>query len=184
MDGIERVGDPAVRLALRAGRPEPAAQRHDGRRDRRGRLVQGVGRGRHRRTVADADDCTVADRVAQDPGGEPADHPPGQVLGAGHGRGQVDTVEAVSLAERLARGALGRGRVVDPDLDDPLRASALEDARDLRARDAEQLRDGVLRLTELVVQAARADQLLDVAQRRGSAGCTDVSHRCASVIRA
>ena len=63
--------------------------------------------------------------------------------------------------------------VDDPDLDDALRAGALEEPRDLRPRDAELLGDRVLRLTQLVVQPAGADELVEVAH------CTDVHYRCA-----
>ena len=65
-------------------------------------------------------------------------------------------------------------RVDDPDLDDALGPGPLEQPRHLRPGHAEQLGDRVLRLAELVVQAARADELLEVAHARRSGRCTFV----------
>ena len=168
----ERVGDAPVRLAFRAGRPVAAAQRHDRDRDGRGGLLEGGGGRGHRRPVADTDDRARPERAAQDLGRQPADHPAGEVLGTGDGRGEMDGVEAEGPAQRVAGRALDGRAVDDPDLDDPLGPGALEQARHLWPRDAELLGDRVLRLAELVVEAARPDELLQVAHRAALHVCT------------
>ena len=101
----------------------------------------------------------VADHASQHLGGEPADHPPGQLLGTGDARREVDGVEPEAVAERVGGRALHRGPIDDPDLDDALRPGTLEQARDLRPGHAELFGDRVLRLTQLVVQAAGPDEL-------------------------
>ena len=169
----ERVGDPAVRLALRAGRPVAAAQRDDRHGDRRGGLLERGRHGCHRHAVADADHRAGADRAPEHLGGEPADHPPGQLLGTGDARREMDGVEPEPGPERVGGRALDRGPIDDPDLDDALRPGALEQARDLRPGDAELLGDRVLRLTQLVVQAAGPDELLEVAHRVGHRSARD-----------
>ena len=176
----ECVGDAPVRLAFRAGRPVAAAQRHDRDRDGRGGLLEGRGGRRHRGPVADTDDRARPERAAQDLGGQPADHPASEVLGTGDGRGEMDGVEAEGPAQGVAGRALDGRAVDDPDLDDPLGPCALEQARHLWPRDAELLGDRVLRLAELVVEAARPDELLQVAHR---APCTFVLDRCAFTVR-
>ena len=174
----ERVGDPPVWLAFRAGRPVAAAQRDDRHRDGRRGLLERRGHRRDRGAIPHADGRPGPQRPAQDLGGEPADHPPGEVLGAGDRRREVDGIEAIASAKGVGGRALDRGPVDDPDLDDALGARPLEQARDLRPRDAELLGDRVLRLTQLVVEAAGPDELLEVAQRRP---CTFVPDRCASM---
>ena len=86
-----------------------------------GGLLERGRRRRDRGAVADPDHRAGADRGAQDLGGEPADHPAGQVLGAGDRRGEMDGIEAVAAPEGVGGRALDRGPVDDPDLDDPLR---------------------------------------------------------------
>ena len=176
----ECVGDATVRLALGAGRPVAAAQRHDRDRDGRGGLLEGRGGRGHRRPVADTDDRARPERAAEDLGGQPADHPAGEILRTGDGRGEMDGVEAEGPAQDVAGRALDGRAVDDPDLDDPFRPRALEQARHLRPRDAELLGDRVLRLAELVIEAARPDELLQVAHR---APCTFVLDRCAFTVR-
>ena len=53
----------------------------------------------------------------------------------------MDRLEAEALAQLVAGGTGLGGLVDDPDLDDALGAGALQDPRDLRPGDAEQLRD-------------------------------------------
>ena len=84
----------------------------------------------------------------------------------------MDGVEAEGPAQGVAGRALDGRAVDDPDLDDPLGPRALEQARHLWSRDAELLGDRVLRLAELVVQAARPDELLQVAHRAALHVCT------------
>ena len=74
----------------------------------------------------------------------------------------MDGGQPEPLAELVAGRRLGRRLVDDPDLDDALGPGPLEEPRDLRPGDAEQLGDARLRLAELVVEPARLDQLLDV----------------------
>ncbi len=88
----------------------------------------------------------------------------------------MDGVEAVASPDGVGGRALDRRPVDDADLDDPLRAGPLEQARDLRPRDAELHGDGVLGLAELVIQPAGADELLEVVHG------TDVKYRCASML--
>ena len=159
----ERFGDPPVRLALRAGGPVAAAQRQDGGGDRARGLVEGVRGGRDRGAIPHPDDRAVTDRRTQDLGGQPTDHPPGQVLGSHDGRGEMDGVQAIAASKGVGGRAGGAGGVDDPDLDDALGARTLEEFRDLRPRDTHLLGDRVLRLTQLVVQAADADELLEIA---------------------
>ena len=99
-------------------------------------------------------------------------------------RREVHRIEPEPVSECGGSGTLDRGRVVDADLDDALRPGPLEQPRDLRAGDTEQLGDRVLGLAQLVVEAARADELLDVAHRRPPGRCTDVLNRCAGMSRA
>ena len=97
--GAERLGDPAVRLALGAGRPVPAAQRHDRGRDR-GRGVASPSASAVAETDAPSPIPTiapVADRGPQHLGREPPDHAPGEVLRTG---------------DRRAPGGRRRGRSV------------------------------------------------------------------------
>src|SRR5258706_12431304 len=88
----------------------------------------------------------------------------------------MDGVQAEAPVE-LVSGRRGfRRSIDDPDLDDALGAGALEEPRDLGPRDAEQLRDTRLCLAEFVIEPARLDQLLEVAQgvsvlRRAPAPC-------------
>ena len=143
-----------------------AAQRHDGDGDRDGGLLECGRGGRHRRPIADPDDGAGPQRVAQDLRREPADHPARQILGPGDRRREMDGIEPERSPESLGGGALDGRPIVDPDLDDALGPRSLEQARDLRPRDAELLGDRVLRLAQLVVQAARPDELLEVAHVR------------------
>ena len=73
------------------------------------------------------------------------------------------------LSQGVGGWALRGGPVDDADLDDPFRAGPLEQAGHLWASHAELLRDRVLRLAQFVIEAAGADELLEVAQwaRRG-----------------
>jgi len=64
--------------------------------------------------------------------------------------------------DRLGGRRAGGRLVDDPDLDDPLGPGALQQPRHLRSGHAEELGDAGLRLAELVVEATRLDQLLDV----------------------
>ena len=79
--------------------------------------------------------------------------------------------EAVPRASRAA-GLSAVGPVDDPDLDDPLGSGPLQQPRDLRPGDAELLGDRALRLAQLVVQPAGADELLEVAHRSAVHVCT------------
>ncbi len=178
----ERLGDTTERVALGAGRPVAAGEWHDGRGDRRRRVLQRVGDRRDRGAVADADDRAVADDPAQDLGREPADHPAGEVLRAGDRRGEMDGVESVGVAQRVRRRGSRAGPVDDPDLDDPLGAGTLEQPRDLRPSHPEALGDRVLGLAELVVETAGLDQLFEVAHASGPP-CTSVLNKCASHAR-
>ena len=138
----ERVGDPPERLAVRAGQPVAAAQRDDGRAGLARRLVERVGERRDRRSVADPDDRAVADRGPQHlrrRAGRPS---------AGRGpRGRGCSARGGPRRARSARAARrprpmpGPRPVDDPDLDDALGPGALEQPRDLRPGDAEQLGD-------------------------------------------
>ena len=160
----ERVGDAPEGLALGAGRPVAAGQGHDRRADRRGRVLERVGHGADRRPIPDPDDRAVADPGAQDLRREPADHASGEVLGAGDGRGEVDGVQAVKRCRSAsAAGDSTAVLVDDADLDDALGPGALEEAADLGPGDAEPVGDGVLGLTELVVEPARLHELVVVA---------------------
>ena len=184
--GAEGIGDAPERLPSRTGRPVPAGERdHRGRRLCRG-FVEGVGHRRDRGPVPDPDDHPVAHLVVQHLGGEPADHPARQVLGTRERGRQVDRLQVVRAAELVPGRRLGSGPVDDPDLDDPLGPRALEQARHLRPRDAQPFGDRVLRLAELVVQAARLDELLEVAHARPPARvarrCTFVLNRCAGTL--
>jgi hypothetical protein len=158
------VGHPTERLAGGTAEPVPAAQRHD----RGPRLVQGlvggedIGHRRDRETLADADDRSVTDRRPKDVGRQPADHPPADLLGPDESRRQVNRGEPEPGREHIRGRRVDRRLVHDPDLDDPLGPGALQQSRDLRPGDAEELGDARLCLTELVVEAARLDQLLDV----------------------
>ena len=75
----------------------------------------------------------------------------------------MDGIEPVAASERIAGWALDRGRVDDPDLDDALGPRPLQQPRHLRSGDPELFGDGVLRLAQLVVEAAGADELLEIA---------------------
>ena len=133
-------------------------------------------RGRCRRdgrAIADPDDRTGSQGRPQDLGGEATDHSPGQVLGPGDGRREMDGVEPEPSDEGGGRRALDRGPIDDPDLDDPLGTGALEQPRDLRPGDPELFGDRVLRLTQLVIEPAGPHQLLEIAHG------TDVLNRCA-----
>ena len=174
----EGVGDAPERLAFGAGRPVAAGQGHDRGADRRRRILERVGDGADGRPVADPDDRAVADPGAKDLGRQAADHAAGEVLGAGHGRGEMDRVEAVALAQGVGGGRLDGGLVDDADLDDALRPGALQEAAHLGPGDPEPVGDGVLRLTELVVQAARLNELVEVAHEQLAAGPVEL-HRCA-----
>jgi hypothetical protein len=127
----ERIGDPAVWLALRAGRPVAAAQRDDRHGDRRGGLLERARHGCHRHAVADPDHRPGADHAPQHLGCEPADHPPGQLLGTGDARREMDGVEPEAGPERVRGRALHRGPIDDPDLHDALGPGTLEQTRDL-----------------------------------------------------
>ena len=129
----ERLGDAAERLALGPGRPVAAGQGHDRGADRRGRVVERVGDGADGRPVPDPDDRAVADPGAKDLGREPADHAPGEVLGAGHGRGEMHGIQAVAPAQGIGGRRLDGGLVDDADLDDALGPGPLQEAADLRA---------------------------------------------------
>src|SRR6185503_4966899 len=112
---------------------------------------------------------------------QPADQPTADVLGPADARGEVNRPEVEAVAQRIGGGArLGR-LVDDPDLDDALGAGPLEDPRDLRPGDAEQLGDARLRLAKLVVEPARVDQLLDIGQSVAPSwsGCTSAHYTCA-----
>ena len=85
----------------------------------------------------DADDLADAEHTAEDIGGEPTDHPAGQVLGAGDRRREMDGVETIAPSQGVGRRAFGRRPVDDPDLDDALGARSLEQPRHLRPGDAE-----------------------------------------------
>ena len=166
----ERLGDPAIRLALLAGRPEAATQRHDRDGNRRRRLLERVGHGQDGRAVPDPDRRAGPHGDAQDLRREPADHPAGEVLGSGDGRCEVDLVERVAVPGAPPRpGCRLRSWST-------IRISTIPSARArLSSRDTcgrvtpEELGDLVLRLAQLVVQAAGAHELLEVAHR-GVAG--------------
>ena len=162
-----------------SGRPIAAAQRHDRDRDRAWRPPRARrGHRGHGRAVTDADGRAIADRPAQDLGREPADHPAGQVLGAGDGRGEVDARRARSRRLRVAAAGLSTA------VRSTIRISTMPSARArLSSRDTcgrvtpSAAGDRVLRLTELVIEAAGPHQLVEVAQ------CTDVLNRCACIVR-
>src|SRR5437899_3555014 len=128
------------------------------------RLLRGnrVGDGRDRGAVADPDDRAVADRGSQPLAREPADHPPADLFGPDQGRREMDGAETEPLAQLVTGGRYLGGSIDDPDLDDALGARPLEEARDLRSRDAQQLGDARLCLAELVVEPASLDQLVEV----------------------
>ena len=184
----ERVGDAPERLALRTGRPVAA-----GRAARPWRRT-GVAASSSASATAPTDapspiPTTAPSRIAraQDLGREPPDDPSGQVLRPSEGRGEVHGVEPEPPAQRVGRWRLGGVPVDDPDLDDPLGPRPLQEPADLRPRDAEPIRDGVLGLAELVVQPAGLDEEIAVgshARRRGEPRCTDVQNRCAAIYRA
>ena len=96
-------------------------------------------------------------------GGQPADAPSGQVLRSGERRGKVDGAEPEGVTERVGGRRIGGAPVDDPDLDDAFGAGLLEELRDLRPGDAKQLCDPALGLAQLVVQAARPNQRLELA---------------------
>ena len=75
----------------------------------------------------------------------------------------MDRYQPEPVAELFARAGRNGVLVDDPDLDDALGAGALQEPRDLRAGDAEDLRDPGLRLAELVIEPACLDELLMAA---------------------
>ncbi len=140
-NAADRVGDPPERLAGRAAEPVAAAQRDHGRAGLARRLVERVGERGDRRPVADADDPAVANRGPKHVCAKAADQPPADVLGSPEARREMDRLEVEALTQLVAGGTGLGGLVDDPDLDDALGACPLQDPRDLRPGDAEQLRD-------------------------------------------
>ena len=148
------------------------------------RLVERVGRRGDRGAVADPD--VVPSRTAVRSTCAPSRPTIRRVRSSGPGdrRREVRRHRARSCCRRAsAAGTLGGRRVDDPDLDDALGPGPLEQPRDLRSRDAELLGDRALGLTQLVVEPARADELLEVAHRATAARGTDVLNRCACIVR-
>ena len=136
----ERVTDPAIRLAFLAGRPEAAAQRNDREGDRGGAVLERVGGRRHEGAVPDP-------RPSRPVGRRPAAPPrrdgrPSVASGrrarrwsARGGRHRDRIVDA----ETSPAGLSAVVRVDDPDLDDAFRPCPLQQPRDLRPGDAEQV---------------------------------------------
>jgi hypothetical protein len=177
----DSVGHSPERFAGRAAEPVAAAEREHRCPGLVGWFVEGVGDGGNRRPVSDPDDGSIADGRPEDLGAEPPDHAPADILRPGDGGCEMDGVEAEAPAE-LVGGRRGfRRSIDDPDLDDALGAGTLEQPRDLGPGDAEQLRNARLRLAELVVEPARPNQLLEVAQPVSAwRGCTFARYRCAA----
>ena len=96
-------------------------------------------------------------------GGEPTDHPAGEILRSGDRGCEMDGIQSVAAAEGVGGGRLRPRPVDDPDLDDAFRPGTFEQSTHLRSSDPESQRDGVLGLTQFVVEATRQDELLCVA---------------------
>ena len=104
-------------------------------------------------------------RRAQHLGTEAADHPPADIFRPPEARRDVDRVEAKPGAQLLRRGRRLRRPVDDPDLDDAIGPSPLEESGHLRPGHTEQLSDARLRLAELVIEPAGLDELFDIRDR-------------------
>src|SRR5258706_7812921 len=102
-----------------------------------GGFVEGVCDRGDRRTVADPDNGAITDLRSEDFRGQTTDHPPTDIFRAGQARRQMDTAQPEAFAELVSRRRGLRRPVDDPDLDDPLGASALQQPRDLRTGDTE-----------------------------------------------
>jgi hypothetical protein len=168
----EGVTDATCRVGARGRPPEAAAQGHDrGVHLRAG--LKGVGGRRHRGTVPDAHDHAVPDELAEDLPGKLADSATRHRGGTFGRRGEVDGPEAERGAELLARRRRCLRPIDDADLDDALLPRLLEQTRDLRPSHADDPGDLLLGLTQLVVQAADANERGQAAQRRGSHVCPE-----------
>jgi hypothetical protein len=91
----------------------------------------------------------------------------------------VDGFEPEPFPERAGGGRHDVGLLVDPDLDDSLRAGLLEQLRYLWSGHPEQLGHAALGLAQLVVEPARPNQRLEIAHFVRRRGRTIVMYRCA-----
>ena len=167
MDGrTERIADAPERLA-----PAPAARTRRTAERRSRRRSGRPARARRRRPTPRSPSptpTTMPSRIALR-STSPASRPdaPARQLGrpvdasARDGRREARTGRA---GHRPPPNATSR-RIDDPDLDDALRPSLLQQPRDLGPRHADERRDRLLGLTELVVQPAHANQRREVAHR-------------------
>ena len=95
--GAERTRDTVEWIAVGAGRPVAAGQRHDRRPDRGHGILEGIGHRPDRCTLPDPDDPAVSDARPEDVGREPPDDPSGQVLRPGERGCEMDCVEREAL---------------------------------------------------------------------------------------
>ena len=160
----DRVGDPPERLAVRAGGPVAAAQRDHGRaglaraaRRARRRARRPTTRRRRRRPRRRGPRPAAPRRQAGRPSAGRRPRVPGGSARDGRPRGRKR-----SRSSSPAGTGLG-GLVDDPDLDDALGAGPLQEPRDLRPGDAEQLRD---RVTASRPARSRAGSRRSAAGRR------------------